>query len=83
MWADNDFQVIIAERAGGGGVTNLSNEADDEMESWANKSNYNACWWHEENGGGTGNNMPAVSNDRDMAPWDADEAQSWRTQNGC
>lgn len=85
MWGNNDYHWLIAERPGGQGryINFGRQERNDEMDSWANKSGFYGCWYEDANGRGGRNRMDARDRDNNMAPWDSDEASSWRTRFGC
>ena len=85
MWGNNDFLWLIGERGHGSStVTNLSGDANDEMDSWANRStSYTGCMFGAANGSGDRQTMARASNDNNVAPWNSDEVSSWRTANGC
>jgi len=85
LWGNNDFQWMIADRAAGSGtIVNLTGEANDQMDSWANRSaSYNGCGYGGANGTGDEQGFAANSNDNNVAPWNSDEVSSWRTRYGC
>lgn len=85
LWGNNDFKRKIADRAGGSGtIVNLSGDANDEMDSWANRSaSYTGCGFGAANGGGDRQTFGRNSNDNNVAPWNSDEISSWRTRYGC
>ena len=85
LWGNNDFEWLIAERAAGSGtITNLTGEANDQMDSWANRSaSYNACGWGAANGTGDAQTFAAASSDNNVAFFNSDEVSSWRTRYGC
>lgn len=84
LWGNNDFQWLIADRtAGSGTITNLTGEADNQMDSWANPSSYNACGWGAANGTGDAQPFAAADNDNNVAFFNSDEVSSWRTRYGC
>lgn len=85
LWGNNDFQWLIADRtAGSGTITNLYGEANNQMDSWANRSSsYAACGYGGANGTGDRQHWGPNSNDNNVAPWNSDEVSSWRTRYGC
>jgi hypothetical protein len=85
MWGNNDFRWMIGNRsAGSGTITNLSGDANDEMDSWGNRSaSSTGCMYGDANGSGDRQTMARNSNDNNVAPWNSDEVSSWRTANGC
>lgn len=85
MWGNDDFKWMIGNRqAGYTTIETLSGDADNEMDSWANRSaTYTGCMYSSSNGGGDKQVMGKVSNDDDVSPWNSDEVSSWRTKDGC
>lgn len=84
LWGNNDFKWKIGDRAAGGGVTNLTGDANDEMDSWANRSaSWTGCMYDDPNGSGSTDTMGKNSNDNNVAPWNSDDKSSWRTRYGC
>lgn len=85
LWGNNDFKWKIGDRAHGSyTITGLSGDANDEMDSWANRSaTYTGCQYQHANGGGDRQTMSRNSNDNNVAPWNSDEVSSWRTAGGC
>jgi len=84
LWGNNDFNWKIADRSGGSGtITILSGSANNQMDSWANRSGYVGCMYGASNGTGGRQTMGANSNDNNVAPWNSDEVSSLRTRYGC
>lgn len=84
MWGNNDFNWMLGERFHGNGIANLPSWANDQMDSWANKSStYTGCMYQHSNAGGDRQTMGRASNDNNVAYWNSDEVSSWRTQHGC
>lgn len=85
LWGNNDYQWMIAERAAGSGtITNLTGDADNQMDSWANRSaSYNGCGYGGANGTGDTQQFNANSSDPNVAFFNSDEVSSWRTRYGC
>lgn len=85
MWGNNDFKWMIGKRFHGNEtIANLSGDANDEMDSWANRSaTHIGCMFEHAGGGGARQTMAKVSSDNNVAPWHSDEITSWRTKNGC
>ena len=85
LWGNNDFQWKIGDRAHGSGtISNLSGDANNQMDSWANRSaTYTGCMWDDANGAGSSDSMGRNSNDSNVAPWNSDDKTSWRTRYGC
>jgi hypothetical protein len=85
LWGNNDFQWKIADRvAGSGTITNLTGEANNQMDSWANRSgSYTACGFGGANGTGDRQEWGPNSNDNNVNVFNSDEVSSWRTRYGC
>lgn len=83
MWGNNDFQWLIGERAGGSGRVNLSGDANNQMDSWANRSGYYAAGYGFYDGQGDCQTFSPYSYDSNVAPFNSDEVSSWRTNYGC
>lgn len=85
LWGNNDFKWKIADRAAGSGtIVNLTGDANNEMDSWANRSgSYIGCGYGAANGTGDRQQWGPNSNDDNVAPWNSDEVSSWRTRHGC
>jgi len=85
LWGNNDFQWKIADRPHGSGtIVNLTGDADNQMDSWANRSaTYRGCGFGAAGGGGDRQYWERNSNDNNVAPWNSDEVSSWRTMHGC
>ena len=85
LWGNNDFKWMLTQRpAGSGTIVNLLGDANNEMDSWANRSaTYNGCGFGAWNGGGDRQTFWRADNDNNVAPWNSDEVSSWRTRYGC
>lgn len=85
LWGNNDFMWKIADRsAGSDTVVNLSGDANNQMDSWANRSaSYTGCGFGGSNGTGDRQTFGRNSNDNNVANFNSDEISSWRTANGC
>lgn len=85
MWGSNNFTFIIGQRqAGYSTIVNLSGDANNQMDSWANKSSvYTGCMYDGINGGPGTQTMSKVSSDANVAPWNSDDVSSWKTAGGC
>lgn len=85
LWGNNDYKWKIADRAAGSGtITNLGGDANNEMDSWANRSGtYRGCGYGGANGTGDRQTFNINSSDNNVAPWNSDEVSSWRTRYGC
>ena len=83
MWGNNDFVFLIGERAPGGGLVNLTGDANNQMDSWGNRTTVNSAGYGGANGTGDCQTFTAGSRDNNVAPWNSDEVSSWRTNRGC
>jgi len=84
IWGNNDYQWLIGERYHGGGITDLSGDRNNQMDSWANRSaTYTGCMFSGANGSGDRQTMARNSSDNNVASWNSDEVSSWRTSSGC
>lgn len=85
LWGNNDYKWMLEERgAGSSTITNLSGDANDEMDSWANKSTtYAGCMWEHAHGSGARQTLGRNSNDNNVSPANSDEVSSWRTAYAC
>ncbi len=83
IYGNNDFAFKIGERDAGRPVANIAPQYNDAMDSWINRLNNNAAWYHEANGGGDCVTMSANSNDPNINFVDSDELSSWKTSGGC
>jgi hypothetical protein len=85
LWGNNDYRWMLAERtAGSSSIENLSGDANDEMDSWANKSTtYAGCMWATANGSGDRQTLGRNSHDNNVSPANSDEVSSWRTAYAC
>lgn len=85
LWGNNDFQWKIADRtAGDATITNLRGDANNQMDSWANRSaNHTGCGFGAANATGDRQTFGKNKSDDNVAPWNSDEVSSWRTRYGC
>jgi hypothetical protein len=83
LWGNNDYNWIIGERAPGGGMSNLTGDANNEMDSWANRTTRNAAGYGASNGSGDCQTFQAGERDNNVANWNSDEVSSWKTNGGC
>lgn len=83
IYDGNGFVGIIGERAAGGGVVNVPSSYNDKMDSWENKTNTDAAWYYNANGGGNCREMDSLSEDSNVNVLNSDELSSWRTDRGC
>lgn len=83
LFKDSNFSGLLGYRSGGNGLVNISYANNDEMSSWANKSNWDAAWYSDANGGGSCYDMDSQSTNSYVGYWFNDRASSWRTNTGC
>lgn len=83
MWGNNDFQWLIGNRSAGYGVVNLYGDANNQMESWANRTGTHAAGYDGFDGYSNCQTFSKGGNDNNVAPWKADDVSSWRTDRGC
>ncbi|MEU5826166.1 peptidase inhibitor family I36 protein [Micromonospora tulbaghiae] len=85
LWGNNDYKWMLVERAQGSStIQNLSGDANDEMDSWANKSTtHSGCMWKDANGSGDRQTLIRNSSDSNVSPANSDEVSSWRTAYSC
>lgn len=85
MWDDNNYQDKIASRTHGEAqIRNVSDAANDKMDSYANNSNtYQTCAWSNSNGTGDRQDWHENEHDDNVSPLNSDEVTSWRTKYGC
>jgi hypothetical protein len=82
LWGNNDYKWLIAHRDAGsmGTVVNLRGDANNEMDSWANRSSYyDVCGYGAANGGGDRQAWATLRDDNNVAPWNSDEVSSWKS----
>ena len=61
-------------------IKNLSGDANDEMDSWANKSTtHSGRMWKDANGSGDRQTLGRNQRDNNVSPANSDEVSSWRT----
>lgn len=86
IWGNNDFKWYLGSRNDGLGVGTLSGEANNEMDSWANRSSGSSAGYDDPTPDGDDDGCQtwsAVSNDNNVSPFNSDEVSSWRTNRGC
>lgn len=83
MWGNNDFLWLIGERAPNGGLVALTGDANDQMDSWGNRTVVNAAGHEHSNGTGDCQTFQAGQSDNNVAFFNSDEVSSWRTNHGC
>lgn len=82
-WGNNDYQWPIIERNSGLGLANHQGEANNNLDSWANRGTMNARGYAEWNYGGDCMTFTRGSSDNNVAPWNSDEVSSTSTAAGC
>lgn len=84
LWGNRDYQWLIQERAGGYNAWyNLSGEANNQMDSWGNRSIRNARGTDGFNGGGYCQTFAAGSRDDNVAPYNSDKVSATNSGGGC
>jgi hypothetical protein len=85
LYGNNDWKWLISHRsASDSSLLNLKGDANNEMDSWANKSlHYDACGYGGANGTGDRQYWKTNWNDNNVAPWNSDEISSWRGATFC
>lgn len=83
IFKNADYHGLLGYRSGGGGLRNMSTVANDEMSSWANRSNYAGAWYEHADGKGACYTMNSWTNNRYVGYWFNDLATSWRTNGAC
>jgi Peptidase inhibitor family I36 len=83
MWGNNDFDWLIGERAPNGGLVSVTGDANDQMDSWGNRTVVNAAGHEHTNGSGDCQTFQFGSNDNNVNFFNSDEVSSWRTNHGC
>lgn len=84
MSLDPSVRVRLNFTACSGGT--LSGEANNEMDSWANRSSGSSAGYDDPTPDGDDDGCQtwsAVSNDNNVSPFNSDEVSSWRTNRGC
>lgn len=84
LWGYDDYTKLIAKKAGGSGLTNLSGAGiANEAASWGNDSNYYGCLY--DNPGGTGQSWTLPpKNSGWLGVVNRDRAESWKLNGtGC
>lgn len=82
-WGNNDFQWLIIERQSGLPLANHQGDANNNLDSWANRSSRDARGYAEWNYGGDCMTFRRGSSDNNVAPWNSDEVSSTSTSGGC
>lgn len=88
VWGNNDYQWLIANQFHGKSYWfdpfNDANGENNQADSYANlSSTYSGCLADGGSGGGDRVSMPRGKKDNNLAWFNADEASSMRTANGC
>jgi len=84
MWGNNDYKWRIGMKPVDQPIDNLSGDKDNEMDSWANRSEeWNGCMFTGYDGVGEEQLMESNGQDDNVNPWNSDEVSSWRTRRGC
>jgi hypothetical protein len=83
LWGNNDFVYLIAVKAPYEGLRSLSGDANNQMDSWGNRTGRNAAGYDYSNGTGDCQTFSAGSRDNNVNYWNSDEVSSFRTDRGC
>lgn len=84
LWGNNDFLWYLTGKNQNNGYSNLSGEANNQMDSWANRSaSYNSCGTGSANGGGDKQNWSRGTSDNNVSPVNSDEVSSYKTNGSC
>ena len=83
IWGNNDYAWLIGERPGGEGVANIGGEANNEMDSWGNRTTRRSAGYADRGGVGDCQSFAAGSRDNNVSPVNSDELSSWKTNGGC
>jgi Peptidase inhibitor family I36 len=83
LYADNNFKAFMGFRSAGQGISNISVNNEDALDSWENKSSTNAAWYKNLDGKGTCRTMLAKKEDNNISFLDSDTASSWKTDGAC
>lgn len=82
-WGNNDFNWLIIERNSGLPLANHQGDANNELDSWANRSVTNARGYDGYNYQGECQTFWRGDSDNNVAPWHSDEVSSTSTSGGC
>lgn len=85
LWGNNDYQWYLAGKPNNRGLSQLSGEANNEMDSWANLSTSWSKGYDDPTPDGTSDgcqHWAAVTSDDNVSPLSSDEVSSWRTNGG-
>jgi hypothetical protein len=85
IWKDNNYTGTKDSRAPGHtNITPVSPALDNQMSSWANRSNiHDSCGYDSHDGGGDSQEWGFASEDNDVSFLNDNEVSSWRTMGGC
>ncbi|MEU8258657.1 peptidase inhibitor family I36 protein [Micromonospora inaquosa] len=83
IYDGNSWVGFLGSRGPGGGLANVSASANDHMDSWENRTNTNAAWYYDHDGGGHCRTMAKLTEDDNVNVLNSDELSSWRTDRGC
>lgn len=82
-WGNNDYLWLIIERNPGMPLANHGGDANNEMDSWANRSTTNARGYDGYNFQGRCLTFTKGERDNNLAPWNSDMISSTSTSGGC
>lgn len=83
IWGNNDFSWLLRGIYSGTGLTALSGSANNEMDSWANRTARTGAGHDYSNGTGDCQKWNAGSRDNNVNPANSDEVSSIRANKGC
>lgn len=83
LWGNNDYQFLLSTQTEGGGLKALSGDANNNMDSWGNRTARAGAGHDGSNGSGDCQTFSAGSRDNNVAPFNSDEVSSFRANRGC
>ena len=83
LWGNNDYKWLIHTRNPGKGLLALTGDANNEMDSWGNRTTKNARGYDKANGTGDCQTFAKGSKDNNVAPWNSDEISSTASNGKC
>ncbi len=83
IWGNNDYQWFLRGIVKGTGLTALSGDANNQMDSWGNRTTGTGAGYDASNGSGDCQTWSAGSRDNNVNPWNSDEVSSIRANHGC
>lgn len=83
IWGNNDFNWFLRGISSGTGLTALSGSANNQMDSWANRTARTGAGHDYSNGSGDCQTWGAGTRDNNVNPANSDEVSSIRANRGC